>query len=397
MTNSQSEVLFLSIFILVMKNLSCILILIFLFFSHSWAIGHKNILLLLGSANPDVLTQRVDVAAQLYRIRTMDAVIVSGGCGAHGSKICEASSMAMQLAGKGVPSSLIFKEENSKTTVQNYIFSRRLKNEAGQRIIQAVDTVYVVSDHWHAIAVAARLEKYDGVIAKFFIEGSIQPKKEDRLDYAAIFNGYDDNHLFTLKGTWLTPEAVWTRRDSIYYLSQDIIYATDSTNSSYSIGLATKLFPFLATNSEFDPPIFVDDLSVWYILFKGRCRKVSKKDFKILQDKPIDEWLTLPDTLNLSDFNTGYIQANKLVLIGNEKMLLAEKNGKQFNIVNKTSAEQYFVNWPYSWGRGNVSAVRLQPRENKLVLYRNMESVECDLRSRVVGNAASLKLKWISN
>lgn len=395
MTNNRSEVLFLSIFILVMKNLSCILILLFLFLSNSQASGHKNVLLLLGSANPDVLTSRVDVAAQLYRIRTIDAVIVSGGCGAHGSKICEASSMALQLAGKGVPSSLIFKEENSKTTVQNYIFSRRLKNEAGQRIIQGGDTVYVVSDHWHAIAVAARLEKYDGVTAKFFIEGSIQPKKEDRLDYAAIFNGYEDNRLFTLKGTWLTPEAVWTKRDSIYYLSQDIIYATDSSNSSYSVSPAKKLFPFLETSSEFNPPIFVDNRSFWYILFDGRCRKVSKKDFTILQDQPINEWLKLPDSLNWSEFNTGYIQTNKLVLIGNEKMLLAEKNGKQFNRIKITSAERYFTNWPYSWAKGNVSAIG--QKNDKIVLYRNMESVEFDPGSRIIGKAFALKLKWISN
>ena len=97
-----------------MKQLSCLFILIVLVLGNSRAAEHKNILLLLGSADPEVLARRVDVAAQLYRIRPMDAIVVSGGCGAHGSKICEASSMALQLVSRGVPAALIFKEENSR-------------------------------------------------------------------------------------------------------------------------------------------------------------------------------------------------------------------------------------------------------------------------------------------
>ena len=378
-----------------MKQLSCLFIITFLLLGNSWGAEHKNILLLLGSANPEVLARRVDVAAQLYQIRPMDAIVVSGGCGAHGSNICEASSMALQLTSKGVPAKLIFKEENSKTTVQNYIFSRRLKNNDGERIIQPGDTVYVVSDHWHAISVAARLEKYDGVIAKFFIEGAIQPKKEDRLDYAAIFNGYTDNHLFTLKGTWLTPEVVWTKKDSLCYLTQDIIYTTDIANTTFSITPVQKLFPFLKNSSEFNPPVFIDDLSVWYILFEGLCRKVLKKDFKVLQEQPIKEWLALPESLNWSNFNTGYIQGETLVLIGNEKMVLAEKKGKQFLYAQETLPQQYYVNWPYSWGKGNLSAARLLPADNKVIFYRNMESITCTIDRKIIGNAVPLKLKWI--
>ncbi|WP_286898308.1 MULTISPECIES: YdcF family protein [Sphingobacterium] len=378
-----------------MKQLSCLFILTILFMCNSRAAEHKNILLLLGSADPEVLARRVDVAAQLYRIRPMDAIVVSGGCGAHGSKICEASSMALQLVSKGVPATLIFKEENSKTTVQNYIFSRRLKNNAGERIIQPGDTVYVVSDHWHAIAVAARLEKYDGVTAKFFIEGAIQPKKEDRLDYGGIFNGYEDNHLFTLKGTWLTPEAVWTKKDSTYYLTQDMVYATDAANITYSVSLVEKLFPFLKGSSEFNPPIYIDDPAAWYILFDGYCRKVSKKDYQVLNELPIHEWLSLPDTLNWSLINTGYIQGKSLVLIGKDRMLLAERKGKAFQFVRETVPQRYFVNWPYSWGVGNVSAARLLPGENKVIFYRNMESVVCTIDKKTIEKAVPLKLKWI--
>jgi len=64
-------------------------------------------------------------------------------------------------------------------------------------------------------------------------------------------------------------------------------------------------------------------------------------------------------------------------------------------MIKITSAERYFANWPYSWAKGNVSAVEL--KNGKSVLYRNMESAECDLGSRTIGNAAALKLKWIAN
>ncbi|MBC7418757.1 MAG: YdcF family protein, partial [Pedobacter sp.] len=143
---------------------------------------------MLGSANLPTLTNRVNIALDLYRIKKIDKIIVSGGCGAHTSSICEATEMKNLLVAKGVAENSIYKEENSKTTVQNYIFSRVLRDELGQKVIQENDSVFVVSDHWHAIAVAARLNKYDHVIAKFFIEGDLLPKPTDLLEYGGLFN-----------------------------------------------------------------------------------------------------------------------------------------------------------------------------------------------------------------
>ena len=165
----------------------------------------KTIMLVLGSADPNVLQERVHNALRLYKIQPFDDIIVSGGCAAHGSNICEATSMFDQMTAGGIPADKIHKEENAKTTVQNYIFSRALENDLGEKIIQKGDTVFVVSDHWHAISVAARLERYDGVIGRFYIEGALQPKAKDKLDYSDIFNGETDNEKFIAKGSWLTP------------------------------------------------------------------------------------------------------------------------------------------------------------------------------------------------
>src|SRR5690606_20043025 len=130
----------------------------------------KTIMIVLGSDNPTILSERIEVAYRFEKERSVDKIIVSGGCGAHGSTICEATIMAEGLIKRGVDSKKIYKEENSKTTIQNYVFSRALEDEKGQRIIQPCDTVYVVSNHWHAMSVAARFEKFDDVVAYFHIE-----------------------------------------------------------------------------------------------------------------------------------------------------------------------------------------------------------------------------------
>src|SRR5690606_32080411 len=150
-----------------------ILIVCCLFTRQAWC-GERpphTIMLVLGSANPEILTHRTEVAYRLYRLQPFDKIVVSGGCAAHASSICEATMMHDQLVAIGVPSSIIHNEENSKTTVQNYIFSRKLRDEQDELVIQPKDSLYVITDHWHASAVAARYAQNDGVVERFFIEG----------------------------------------------------------------------------------------------------------------------------------------------------------------------------------------------------------------------------------
>lgn len=150
---------------------------------------HKTIMLILGSANKKTLEERVKLGYELYASPvSFDYIIVSGGCGAHGSDICEATEMAAYLEEKGVPAGKIYKEERSKSTVQNYCYSRQLKKEGGTRLINPNDTLYVVSSHWHAIPVAARFSTYDSVQAYYYIKGDLFPKETDKVDYTNIFN-----------------------------------------------------------------------------------------------------------------------------------------------------------------------------------------------------------------
>src|SRR5690606_40085000 len=55
-------------------------------------------------------------------------------------------------------------------------------------------------------------------LAKFFIEGDLNPKENDKLDYVSIFNGELDNERFIRNALWLTPQVSWENNDNTYYL-----------------------------------------------------------------------------------------------------------------------------------------------------------------------------------
>lgn len=154
-------------------------------------------MLILGSDDINTLRERVKLGYELYSSgRSFDYIIVSGGCGAHGSSICEASEMAALLTDMGVPSVKVHKEENSKSTVQNYCFSRELRGDDGNKLIAGGDSLYVVSNHWHAIPVAARFSTYDSVDAVYYIRGAILPSKTDMTDYTNIFDNGLNSEAF---------------------------------------------------------------------------------------------------------------------------------------------------------------------------------------------------------
>src|SRR5699024_8772424 len=73
---------------------------------------NESVMLLLGSANLEVIQHRVEVAADLYHSDVSFArIVVSGGCGAHKSSICEASSMYSLLVLQRKLLYIIFEEE----------------------------------------------------------------------------------------------------------------------------------------------------------------------------------------------------------------------------------------------------------------------------------------------
>ncbi|MFD2554268.1 YdcF family protein [Sphingobacterium tabacisoli] len=358
----------------------------------------KTIMLVLGSADATVLEERIEIAARLYRTQSIQKIIVSGGCGAHGSGICEATAMQEGLWARGVERHKVYKEENAKTTVQNYVFSRILRDELDQQIIQPGDTVFVVSNHWHAIAVAARLQQYDGVVGRFYIEGSIIPKATDKLDYVGIFNGQPDNEKFVLRGSWLTPEAQWSVGDSVYYLQNNIVYGTDKQNSSFTVTEAKEVLPFLKLLDTSHSRAFIDGGKFWCIRNGDSLWKVDKETKKILEKMIWCDWITgLPEAWKESGVNAGVFWNNSLILFANERVLVARAERKNWVFVKEVPATEYFGNWPFAWGKSNVAAATVDPVTGRLILYRNMERVEVEKNLQVVGKPASNKLKWIED
>lgn len=358
----------------------------------------KTVMLVLGSADPDVLNERIAIAARLYRTQPVQKIIVSGGCGAHGSGICEATSMQQGLIDQGVEPARIYKEENAKTTVQNYVFSRVLRDEHDQRIIQPGDTVFVVSNHWHAISVAARLQKYDGVTARFYIEGSLAPKDTDKLDYVGIFNAQPDNTKFVLRGSWMTPDARWTVGDSTYYLSHGLVYGTDARNNSFSLQKGVAVLPFLSTLDTNHSQAFIDAGKFWWVRNGSNLIKISKDTKKILESRVWGDWINgLPARWKEGAFATGVLWNDKLILFANDKILLAKATKKGFVFEKEMTAGEYFDGWPFSWGKSNVASATVDPATGQLVLHRNMETVRVGKDLKVVGKPAAFKLKWIDD
>lgn len=356
----------------------------------------KTIMIVLGSDNPAILSERIEVAYRFEKERSVDKIIVSGGCGAHGSTICEATIMAEGLIKRGVDSKKIYKEENSKTTIQNYVFSRALEDEKGQRIIQPCDTVYVVSNHWHAMSVAARFEKFDDVVAYFHIEGNIKPKTSDMADYGKILNGEEDNAKFVLKGTWPTPQAAWQEKESNYYLFDNIVYKTDAENATFTISNLESLFPDLK-NIFLQKAQFIDAGEGWYIKGGSAVYFLNKVSKKLSAAIPFTQFLTnVPAELQSSAFSCGYIIENKLWLFYPDKVIIATKKNKQFVFQQAGSADSFIKGWPYSWGKSNVAAASISP-EQRIILYRNMEMMEINKQAEVVQLPNRLKLKWIYN
>lgn len=373
----------------------CLLILSSL--NNSIASNPKTIMLVLGSSNPEILASRIQIANRLYKVQQIDKIIVSGGCGAHKSSICEASIMFDGLVKLGVESSKIYKEENAKTTVQNYVFSHTLKDEHGKNIIQQGDTVFVVSNHWHAVSVAARLKKYDSVHAKFFIEGDISPKENDKLDYVSIFNGELDNDKFIRNALWLTPQASWQIKDNTYYLMDSLVY---ETNDGKVVNTSNR-------NQVFNDPRFKDNKgawsfiengNTWFIKVSDKIYVVDKSNMKIINIFSWDNFVyNMPDSWKINSFNAGLIVDDKLILFSNDAVLVATKKDDKFVFQKEGEAAKIFTNWPFSWGKSNVAGVYDQTNNQEIHLYRNREYLKIDKQLNVIQKPMNLNVKWVSN
>lgn len=340
----------------------------------------KTIMLILGSADLDTSLERVNVGVKLYHSDIdFDYVIVSGGCGAHQSSICEATEMKAALIENGVPEEKIYKEEKSASTVQNYCFSRILKKSDGSRLMNPGDKLYVVSNHWHAMSVAARFNTYDKLDAVYHIEGKILPATKDKVDYTNIYNHTLQGEDFCDSSLWAMVNASFaSSSESANLFIEDAVYE-NPTSGLYKIAHAPEYMNNLP--SEWTKNIdaaFLDRKKDKVYLFKGsRVLRFSAGTKRIDADYPME----LKDFMNVpEDWGNGYVNAafynpedKKVYLFNGEQYLKASLKRGKLEGGELKKVTDLAKNWPFKWGKGDIDAAHYEDDEEKIYLFRGKE------------------------
>lgn len=363
-------------------GLSVMIVLIHFGLALSQPLGQKKLMLVLGSDNLETLKERVQVAYTLFNSKEgFDKIIVSGGCGAHGSSLCEASEMMRQLVKLGVPESLIIKEEKSKTTLQNYLFSRFLTDERGQQIIEKGDRLYVVSNHWHAIAVASRFRTYDQVDAHYFISGKLIPKETDPVDYVGIYHGYNDQDELLrkmLENNIVAAEYNDNSKITLYQNQLGTTFVYSNRLLARADGEFWKGFPD-TWDGKIDDICYDRRTQSFNIVRKDMLYKFTNEG-KYVKSLPLstlieglpEAWLERGlDAITFSEERV-YVFYEKMIWIGLRK-------GSKFFEEHLFSVVNYIKGWPFSWGQGDLDAAVYMPSRRVLKLFRAKENIEFSL------------------
>ncbi|MGV3642000.1 MAG: hemopexin repeat-containing protein [Adhaeribacter sp.] len=374
--------------------------------------GSKNGMLILGSDDRKTLEERVAVGYKLYASGiSFDYIIVSGGCAAHKSQICEASEMAALLQKNGVPASIIFQEAKSKNTVQNYCYSRALRKPDGSTLIQPGDNLYVVSNHWHAIPVAARFTTHDQVNARYHIEGGILPKDTDKVNYTNIYKVEVSSEDFCRSALWPTVNASYSvedkaeKKEITFHLLGDVIYRmnADGTGEKQAEKIAEAIRGIPANWSEgIDAALYSKVLNKVY-LFKGPHYLRFTPHAKTMDagyPKPLMELVkNLP-----ANWQQGSIDATFLNPVTNEIFLFRQEEYLQLSARSGRIREGFpkkittlVTNWPFSWGSGGIDAAHYNRQEGRLYLFKGKEYVKISLEGKAAveaGYPQTIKLEW---
>ena len=200
-----------------------------------------------------------------------------------------------------------------------------------------------------------------------------------------------------LRGSWLTPEAVWQEEDKSYYLSDGVLYVSDAGKQEARLQQANADLPFLASLDSAHSRAFIDAGDYWWVRNGGQLLKVAKNSKAVVAKQDWNSWISgMPDSWKKGAFHTGVQWGKTLLLFANEKILVARlgKNGPVFE--KECKAGDYFTNWPFSWGNSNVSATKVDVQAGTLVLFRNREKLQVGSDLQVIGNPEPIGIKWIA-
>lgn len=343
------------------------------------AFGQKRVMLVLGSANMETLRERVQIGYGLYESGiAFDKIILSGGCAAHGSGICEASEMQKQLLQLGVPDSIMIKEEKSKTTLQNYLFSRQVTDEFGNAVIKKGDRLYVVSNHWHAIAVAGRFRTYDYVDAHYFISGSLIPRVKDPVDYVGIYHGHESqehllekmlaNHIVAADHNHKAGLSVYVNTLGKTFIKDDMGLVREEPNF-------WKEAP--ATWDGKVDDIYYDITKLNFLLFRKEWCYRFTPDGQYLSGERLSDWfIGLPDEWLKRGVDAIAIADDRVYVFSQEMLWIGAERKGRFVKEELTPILSYFQDWPFSWGSGDIDAAAYSPEKKQWRLFRAKENID---------------------
>ncbi|WP_027127649.1 ElyC/SanA/YdcF family protein [Gelidibacter mesophilus] len=351
----------------------------------------KTILLILGSGNLETSVARAEVGFNLFTSKKdVDYIIVSGGCGAHSSSICEATIMADVLIEKGVPENIIYKEEKSKSTAQNYCYSRDLRHSDGNKLINEGDYLFVVSSHWHAMSVSGCFSDKDLVNSKYVIEGSIIPKPDNKTDYGAIYENCINNSNYCKSVLWPKVDAAYTMETSGKKQDQnlqslflrDIMAKTKDSTTAYST-ISEELSDL--------PEIWKSNIDASYFnTFENLIYLFKDQQFIALQPGSSTIENGYPKSLNnlfsnLSDYwRQGHLDAaffnpkTKHVYFfkGDQYVRIPFKRNKMQSAEGPKKITDLVSEWPFNWSTGNIDAAIFNEHANVVIMYRGQESLK---------------------
>lgn len=132
--------------------------------------GKADALIILGYVSRDgrihpLLKERLDEACKIFQQYGHENIIVSGG--AVGSRYSEADLMKEYLVEKGIPANKVLKEDQSRNTVQNLIYSKRLME------LHQLESFIVITSLFHI-----RRTKY--IMHRLGMKGSFYAKRSLR-------------------------------------------------------------------------------------------------------------------------------------------------------------------------------------------------------------------------
>ncbi|WP_266202453.1 hemopexin repeat-containing protein [Pontibacter kalidii] len=363
---------------------------VFQAFGQQGAAGRKNGMLILGSADKKTLVERVDIGYRLYKSAVpFDYIIVSGGCAAHQSAICEATEMTSLLVEKGVPAEIIFKEEKSKNTVQNYVYSRMLRKADGSSVISPGDKLYVVSNHWHAIPVAARFTENDSVTAVYHIEGGILPKNTDKVNYTNIFDPTVGSDAFGAKALWPLVGASFSVENkkkgpiTSYRLMGEVVSVQGAAEPGEGkVQRVAQALPAIPANwAGAVDAAYHNSIDNKVYIFRGGEYARFSPEAKALDagyPKPLSDLVkNLP-----ANWQSGFLDAaffhpksREIFLFKGEEYLQLSARNHSIAAGFPKKINTFVPDWPFAWGSGDLDAADYNSKENKIYLFRGKEYV----------------------